>query len=53
MRVITPQEQQALLEPWFGPDLPVDALPIPRLIDIREDSPGYDPQGLRLSLIHI
>ena len=50
MRVITPEEQQALLEPWFGPDLPVDALPVPRLIDIREDGRGYDPQGLRLRL---
>ena len=50
VRVITPEEQQALLEPWFGPDLPVDALPVPRLIDIREDGRGYDPQGLRLRL---
>ena len=50
VRVITPDEQQALLEPWFGPDLPVDVLPVPRLIDIREDGRGYDPQGLRLRL---
>ena len=50
VRVITPEEQQALLEPWFGPDLPVDVLPVPRLIDIREDGRGYDPQGLRLRL---
>ena len=50
VRVITPEEQQALLEPWFGPDLPIDALPVPRLIDIREDGRGYDPQGLRLRL---
>ena len=42
--------QRALLEPWFGPDLPLDALPIPRLIAITEDGAGYDGEGLRLRL---
>lgn len=49
-RVIPIDEQQSLLEPWFGPDLPMDALALPRLIDIREDNIGYDAQGLRLRL---
>ena len=49
-RVIPIDEQQSLLEPWFGPDLPMDALALPRLIDIREDNIGYDTQGLRLRL---
>ena len=46
-RALTPDEQRALLEPWFGPDLPVEDLPIPQLIEIIEDGTGYDPTGLR------
>ncbi|MDR7126209.1 cell division protein FtsX [Pseudotabrizicola sp. 4114] len=49
-RALDTEEQRALLEPWFGPDLPVDALPLPRLIELTEASPGYDSQGLRLRL---
>lgn len=49
-RVMGDEEQRLLLEPWFGPDLPVEALPIPRLIEVIEDSDGYDPEGLRLRL---
>ena len=49
-RAMTDEEQRALLEPWFGPDLPLDALPIPRLIEITEDETGYDSEGLRQRL---
>lgn len=49
-RALTPQEQRALLEPWFGPDLPVEDLPIPQLIEIIEDGEGYDSTGLRARL---
>ncbi|RGP38719.1 cell division protein FtsX [Pseudotabrizicola alkalilacus] len=49
-RALDTEEQRALLEPWFGPDLPVDALPLPRLIELTEAAPGYDSQGLRLRL---
>lgn len=49
-RVMDDTEQRALLEPWFGPDLPIDALPIPQLIDVTEGDGGYDAQGLRLRL---
>ncbi len=49
-RALTDDEQRALLEPWFGPDLPLDALPIPRLIEVTEDTFGYDAEGLRLRL---
>ena len=49
-RAMTNEEQQALLEPWFGPDVPVDALPIPRLIDVVETAEGVDAAGLRLRL---
>lgn len=49
-QVMTDEAQRALLAPWFGPDLPVDALPLPRLIEITEDSTGYDGEGLRQRL---
>lgn len=49
-RALSQDEQRALLEPWFGPDLPVETLPIPQLIEVVEDSDGYDSTGLRLRL---
>ena len=49
-RALTADEQRALLAPWFGPDLPVDTLPLPRLIEINEDTSGYDSEGLRQRL---
>lgn len=49
-RVLTDDEQQALLAPWFGPDLPLTALPLPRLVEVVEGSPGYDGDGLRQRL---
>ncbi|MGH1367966.1 MAG: cell division protein FtsX [Maritimibacter sp.] len=50
-RVLSDEEQSALLEPWFGPDLPLDALPVPRLIEVLEDKGGYDSDGLRARLM--
>ena len=49
-RALDVDEQQDLLEPWFGPDIPVDALPVPQLIDVTETVDGYDSAGLRLRL---
>ena len=49
-RAMTDAEQRSLLEPWFGPDLPVDALPLPRLIEVTESGAGYDGEGLRQRL---
>lgn len=49
-RVMSDAEQRKLLEPWFGPDLPLDSLPIPRLIEVIETSGGPDIEGLRLRL---
>lgn len=49
-RALDEAEQRALLEPWFGPDLPVESLPIPQLIEVIEDGVGYDAAGLRLRL---
>ncbi|WP_109312914.1 ABC transporter permease [Ruegeria sp. AU67] len=49
-RALTAEEQVALLSPWFGPDLPLDTLPIPQLIEIIEGEPDLDTAGLRLRL---
>ncbi len=49
-RALTDEEQRALLAPWFGPDLPLEALPVPRLVEFREVAPGYDAAGLGLRL---
>ncbi len=49
-RALTAEEQRALLTPWFGPDLPIEDLPLPQLIDITETEGGYDAAGLRLRL---
>lgn len=46
-----PQDELArLLEPWFGPDMPVDALPVPALIDLPITDDDFDADGLRLRL---
>lgn len=49
-RALTDEEQRDLLEPWFGPDLPVESLPIPRLVEVIETAEGYDGEGLRQRL---
>ena len=49
-RALTDAEQQALLAPWFGQDLPLDTLPVPRLIEIVSADQGFDATGLRLRL---
>jgi cell division transport system permease protein len=49
-RAMTEDEQRKLLEPWFGPGLPVESLPLPRLIEVTEDGSGYDAEGLRQRL---
>ena len=49
-RALTVDEQKALLEPWFGPELPVEDLPIPQLVEIIEEGRGYDATGLRARL---
>jgi cell division transport system permease protein len=50
VRALDKEEERKLLEPWFGPDLPLDALPMPQLIEITETPEGYDSDGLRLRL---
>lgn len=50
-RVLDDTEQKALLAPWFGPDLPLDALPLPRLVEVTEGGEGFDAEGLRQRLL--
>lgn len=48
-RVIPAAEMQELLKPWFGADMPVDALPIPVLVEMTAaDSLDSAALGLRL-----
>ncbi|MBJ3764069.1 cell division protein FtsX [Maribius pontilimi] len=49
-RALSDAEQRALLAPWFGPELPVETLPIPQLVEVIEEGRGYDAEGLRLRL---
>lgn len=49
-RPLSDAEQAELLAPWLGPDLPLDQLQIPRLIEIIEEGDGPDPTGLRARL---
>ena len=49
-RALDAAETRALLAPWFGADLPVETLPIPQLVELREDGAGFDAEGLRLRL---
>ena len=49
-RALDADEQRALLEPWFGPGLAIDTLPIPQLIEVIEEGEGFDTMGLRLRL---
>lgn len=49
-RLLSQDEVSALLLPWFGPDMPVDALPVPALIDLPIASRDFDAAGLRLRL---
>lgn len=49
-REIPTEETQALLAPWFGPDLPVETLPIPRLVEVTTGPGGFDAEGLKLRL---
>lgn len=49
-KVLSDADERALLEPWFGPDLPLDTLPVPKLIAVTETPEGYDAAGLRARL---
>lgn len=49
-RALSNAEQQALLEPWFGPDLPLETLNVPQLVEVIAEDDGYDLAGLSARL---
>ncbi|MEL6167043.1 MAG: FtsX-like permease family protein [Pseudomonadota bacterium] len=49
-RAMSKEEQAALLAPWFGSNITLDTLPVPKLIEIVENDRGLDMDGLRLRL---
>lgn len=49
-RVLSRDEQAALLEPWLGAGIPIESLPVPALIEVIEDEDGFAAEGLRLRL---
>ncbi len=49
-RRLTRAEEEALLAPWLGADLPLDALPVPALIEVVEAPGGLDAPGLSARL---
>jgi cell division transport system permease protein len=50
-RILAMDETRALLEPWFGPGLPIETLPLPRLIEVTTAPDRFDPDALRLRLV--
>ena len=52
--LLEPAETARLLEPWLGVSVPLDELPVPRLIDLRIDpSGGADVAALRQKLASV
>lgn len=49
VRPLTRAEQRALLSPWLGAKVPLDALPLPVLIDVAVGD-GFDAAGLQARL---
>jgi cell division transport system permease protein len=50
VRRLSEAERHALVEPWFGPGLPLDALPIPELVEVVQSPEGVNAEGLALRL---
>lgn len=54
VHLLEPAETARLLEPWLGPSVPLDELPVPRLIDLRADpNRGPDLDALRAKLVSV
>lgn len=45
-RPLSPSEQEALLLPWLGDRLPLEALPLPRLVAVGLEGDGPDADSL-------
>ncbi len=50
VRMVDLSEQERLLEPWLGPDIPVESLPLPLLIEVEADRAALDQAALLVRL---
>jgi cell division transport system permease protein len=50
VRMIDVAEQERLLEPWLGPEVAADSLPLPLMIEVATDRAELDAAGLELRL---
>lgn len=50
VRPLDSADHMNLLRPWFGDAVPIDALPLPQLIEVVVAENGFDAQALRLRL---
>lgn len=48
-RALSVDEEQALLSPWLGANIPVDLLPLPKLIEVTP-AEGFDAESLGAQL---
>ncbi len=46
VRMVDLAEQERLLEPWLGPDVPVESLPLPLMVDVDVDRTALDHAAL-------
>ena len=46
VRMVDLAEQERLLEPWLGPDVPVESLPLPLLVEVETDREALDRAAL-------
>ena len=47
VRMVDLAEQERLLEPWLGPDVPIESLPVPLMVEVEIDRTILDQAGLR------
>jgi cell division transport system permease protein len=50
VRMLDLAEQERLLEPWLGPDIPIESLPLPLMIEVAADRQALDQDALALRL---
>lgn len=50
VRMVDLSEQERLLEPWLGPDIPVEMLPLPLLVEVETDRGVLDEAALLVRL---
>lgn len=50
VRMVELAEQEKLLEPWLGPDIPVESLPLPLMIEVQTDRDTLNVGSLELRL---